>query len=32
MQQAGMAQDFSWDTSARQYVTVYERASAGVWA
>lgn len=32
MQRAGMAQDFSWDASARQYVTVYERASAGVWA
>ena len=25
---AGMQQDFSWDASARQYVKVYERATA----
>lgn len=27
IQMAGMRQDFSWDASARQYVTLYERAS-----
>ena len=27
MQLAGMREDFSWDASARAYVTVYERAS-----
>jgi starch synthase len=27
MQVAGMQQDFSWDASAREYVTVYERAA-----
>jgi starch synthase len=27
MQTDGMAQDFSWETSARQYVKVYERAT-----
>jgi starch synthase len=33
MQRAGMAEDFSWDASARQYVKVYERAAIhGVWA
>jgi starch synthase len=32
LQRAGMAEDHSWDASARQYVTVYERAVAGVWA
>jgi len=26
IQQEGMAEDFSWDASARQYVKVYERA------
>ena len=26
IQRAGMTQDFSWDRSAREYVTVYERA------
>jgi starch synthase len=26
LQQAGMAQDFSWDVSAREYVQVYEKA------
>jgi starch synthase len=26
MQEAGMRQDFSWETSARQYAAVYERA------
>jgi starch synthase len=28
IQRAGMAQDFSWDASAREYVKVYERARA----
>jgi starch synthase len=28
IQRAGMAQDFSWDASAREYVKVYERAEA----
>jgi len=28
LQQAGMAQDFSWDRSAREYVKLYERALA----
>ena len=28
IQRAGMAQDFSWDASARKYVDVYERARA----
>jgi starch synthase len=28
LQQAGMQQDYSWDTSARRYVEVYERAAA----
>ncbi len=28
MQEAGMRQDFSWDASARDYVSVYERARA----
>ena len=33
IQAAGMQQDFSWDTSARRYVEVYERArTARVWA
>jgi starch synthase len=33
IQAAGMAEDFSWDASARQYVRVYERAAApDVWA
>jgi starch synthase len=33
IQAAGMAEDFSWDASARQYVKVYERAAVhGVWA
>jgi starch synthase len=33
LQAAGMAQDLSWDASARQYVKVYERAALhGVWA
>jgi len=27
VQAAGMSQDFSWDRSARQYVSVYERAN-----
>ena len=30
IQAAGMRQDFSWDASARQYVEVYERATAYV--
>jgi starch synthase len=29
IQMAGMRQDFSWDASARKYVTVYERAAMG---
>jgi starch synthase len=29
IQRAGMAEDFSWDASAREYVKVYERAIAG---
>jgi starch synthase len=29
IQMAGMRQDFSWEASARQYVTVYERAMMG---
>ena len=33
LQVTGMAQDFSWDASAREYVKVYERAAIqGVWA
>ena len=33
IQAAGMAEDFSWDASAREYVKVYERAALhGVWA
>jgi starch synthase len=26
LQRAGMAQDFSWDRSAKEYVKIYERA------
>jgi starch synthase len=29
LQVAGMQQDFSWDRSARQYVSLYERAGSG---
>ena len=29
MQIAGMQEDFSWDTSAREYVKMYERAGSG---
>jgi starch synthase len=33
IQRAGMREDFSWETSARRYVEVYERAAVhGVWA
>jgi starch synthase len=31
MQIAGMQKDFSWDTSAREYVKVYERAAPLSW-
>jgi glycogen synthase len=29
LQRSGMQQDHSWDSSARAYVKVYERARAG---
>jgi starch synthase len=29
LQIAGMQEDFSWDRSARQYVSLYERAGLG---
>jgi starch synthase len=29
VQRAGMQQDFSWDRSAREYVSLYERAGSG---